>query len=145
MHPAISVIVFTTLSGEGYGLLAWLGVWAIVGSLPANRGLAAVSLVLSLGAITIGLLSSTVHLGHPERAWRAFSQWRSSWLSREGVASVATYAPALLFALGWLAIGSTSGIWALFGAITAVGAVVTVVCTAYIYRSLKPIHRWSKG
>jgi DMSO reductase anchor subunit len=44
--------------------------------------------------VTLGLLSSTFHLGHPERAWRAFSQWRSSWLSREGVAAVATYLPA---------------------------------------------------
>ncbi|HKX08164.1 MAG TPA: DmsC/YnfH family molybdoenzyme membrane anchor subunit [Stellaceae bacterium] len=145
MHPAFSVIVFTTMSGAGYGLLAWLGTWAMMGGLPVNRGLAAVSLALSLGAITIGLLSSTVHLGHPERAWRAFSQWRSSWLSREGVASVATYAPALLFALGWLVIGSTSGIWALFGAIAAVSAIATVVCTAFIYVSLKPIQRWNNG
>src|SRR5690242_17112430 len=145
MHPALSVIVFTTMSGAGYGLLAWLGAWAMMGGLPPNRGLAAVSLALSLGAITIGLLSSTVHLGHPERAWRAFSQWRSSWLSREGVASVATYAPALLFALGWLVIGNTGGIWALFGAIAAVSAIATVVCTAFIYVSLKPIQRWNNG
>src|SRR5215467_14251240 len=108
MHPAFSVIIFTTMSGAGYGLLAWLGAWAIVGGLPANRGLAAVLLVLSLGAITIGLLSSTVHLGHPERAWRAFSQWRSSWLSREGVASVVTYAPTLLLAFGWVVLGIVS-------------------------------------
>ena len=145
MHPALSVIVFTTTSGAGYGLLTWLGIWATAGWLPANRGLAAASLALSLGAITVGLLSSTFHLGHPERAWRALSQWRSSWLSREGVSSVATYAPALLFALGWLVIGSTSGIWALFGALSAVGAVMTVVCTAFIYQSLKPIQRWSNG
>jgi sulfite dehydrogenase (quinone) subunit SoeC len=145
MHPALSVIVFTTVSGAGYGLLAWLGLWAMAGWLPASRGLAAASLALSLGAITIGLLSSALHLGHPERAWRAFSQWRSSWLSREGVSSVATYAPALLFALGWLVIGSTSGIWALFGALSAAGAIATVVCTAFIYQSLKPIQRWSNG
>ena len=145
MHPALSVIVFTTFSGAGYGLLAWLGTWAAVGWLPANRGLAAASLALSLGAITIGLLTSTLHLGHPERAWRAFSQWRTSWLSREGVSSVATYLPALIFALGWLGIGSTSGIWALFGAITAACAVTTVVCTAFIYVSLKPIQRWSNA
>jgi len=145
MHPALSVIVFTTVSGAGYGLLAWVGVWAVAGWLPADRGLAAASLALSLGAITAGLLSSTLHLGHPERSWRAFSQWRSSWLSREGVSSIATYAPALLFAVGWLGIGSTGGIWALFGAISAVGAVATVVCTAFIYQSLKPIQRWSNG
>jgi len=145
MHPALSVIAFTTVSGAGYGLLAWLGVWAMVGWLPASRGLAAASLALSLGAITIGLLSSALHLGHPERAWRAFSQWRSSWLSREGLSSIATYGPALLFALGWLVVGSTSGIWALFGALSAAGAIATVVCTAFIYQSLKPIQRWSNG
>jgi DMSO reductase anchor subunit len=145
MHPALSVIVFTTASGAGYGLLTWLGIWAVAGWLPANRGLAAVSLALSLGAIAVGLLSSSLHLGHPERAWRAFSQWRSSWLSREGVLSVATYLPALLFALGWLGIGSTSGIWGLFGAVSAVCAVATVICTALIYVSLKPIQRWNNG
>jgi sulfite dehydrogenase (quinone) subunit SoeC len=145
MHPALSVIVFTTVSGAGYGLLAWLGAWAVAGSLPADRGLAAGSLGLALSAITLGLLSSTLHLGHPERAWRAFSQWRSSWLSREGVSSVATYVPALLFALGWLVIGSTTGIWAVFGALAALGSIVTIVCTAFIYQSLKPIQRWSNG
>jgi DMSO reductase anchor subunit len=145
MHPALSVIVFTTLSGAGYGLLAWLGALAASGSLPMNRGLAATSLGLSLAAITIGLFSSTLHLGHPERAWRAFSQWRSSWLSREGVASVATYAPALLFALGWVVIGSTAGIWGFFGGLSAFCAIVTIACTAMIYQSLKPIQRWSNG
>ena len=34
----------------------------------------------ALTLIVIGLLSSTLHLRHPERAWRAISQWRSSWL-----------------------------------------------------------------
>jgi sulfite dehydrogenase (quinone) subunit SoeC len=145
MHPALSVIVFTTASGAGYGFLAWLGVWAVAGWLPAHRGFAAVSLALSLGAITVGLLSSTFHLGHPERAWRAFSQWRSSWLSREGVAAVATYAPALLFAFGWLIVGSTSGVWAAFGGLAALGAVITVGCTALIYQSLKPVQRWNNG
>src|SRR5215468_11967825 len=102
MHPALSVIVFTTVSGAGYGLLAWVGVWAVAGWLPADRGLAAASLALSLGAITAGLLSSTLHLGHPKRSWRAFSQWRSSWLSREGVSAVVTFLPALVLGFGLL-------------------------------------------
>lgn len=145
MHPALSVIVFTTSSGAGYGLLAWLGILAAVGRLPSDRVFGVVSLVLALGAITVGLLSSTLHLGHPERAWRAFSQWRSSWLSREGVASVATYLPALLFAFGWIALGNTGGIWAIFGGASALCAIATVACTAMIYQSLKPIQRWSNA
>jgi len=143
MHPALSVIVFTTSSGAGYGLLAWLGIFAASGRLPADRLFGAVSMALALGAITVGLLSSTLHLGHPERAWRAFSQWRSSWLSREGVAAVATYVPALIFAFGWIVLASTDGIWAIFGAASALSAIATVACTAMIYQSLKPIQRWS--
>jgi sulfite dehydrogenase (quinone) subunit SoeC len=143
VHPAFSVIVFTTLSGAGYGLLAWLGVLAATGALPADRGFGAVSLGLALAAISIGLTSSMLHLGHPERAWRAFSQWRTSWLAREGVASVATYAPAGLFAIGWVILGRTAGVWSVLGLLTALGAIITVICTAFIYGSLKPIQRWS--
>ena len=145
MHPAFSVIIFTTLSGAGYGLLAWLGIYAALGMLPADRAVGAVSLALALGSITVGLLSSTLHLGHPERAWRAFSQWRSSWLAREGIAAVATYAPALIFGIGWVVFGRTSGPWALVGLVTAVGALITVICTALIYQSLKPIQRWNNS
>ena len=142
MHPAFSVIVFTTLSGAGYGLLFWLGLYAAAGLLPADKIFGFVTMMLALGSVTIGLLSSTLHLGRPERAWRAFSQWRTSWLSREGVASVVTYIPALIFGAGWVLLGSTTGVYGLSGLVTSACAVVTVICTAYIYRSLKPIPRW---
>jgi DMSO reductase anchor subunit len=145
VHPALSVIVFTTFSGAGYGLLSWLGIYGAAGLLPTDRIFSAVAMVLALGAVTVGLLSSTLHLGHPERAWRAFSQWRSSWLSREGIASVVTYGPALAFGAGWVLLGTTAGVWGVLGLASAVCAVITVVCTAYIYRSLKPIPRWHNG
>ena len=143
MHPALSVIIFTTLSGAGYGLLFWLGLYAVTGLLPADPIFGVVAMMLALGLISIGLLSSMLHLGHPERAWRAFSQWRTSWLSREGVASVVTYIPALIFAAGWVLIGETSGLWGFFGLLGSVCSVVTVICTACIYRSLRPVPRWN--
>jgi sulfite dehydrogenase (quinone) subunit SoeC len=139
VHPSFSVIFFTASSGAGYGLLALLGVLVPLGIVPQDTLFAVVALGLALGAITAGLVSSTFHLGHPERAMRAFSQWRSSWLSREGVASVATYVPAGLFAIAWVFFG---GVSAVLGALVTLGAIVTVVCTAMIYRSLKPIQRW---
>ncbi|MGI9412362.1 MAG: dimethyl sulfoxide reductase anchor subunit family protein [Hyphomicrobiales bacterium] len=145
MHPAYSVIIFTTASGAGYGLLALLGLFNAYGALPADRWFMAVSLVLALGLVTLGLLSSTFHLGHPERSWRAFSQWRSSWLSREGVAAVATYIPAGLFFLLSLFAGNVQGAAALLGLAASVLAVVTVYCTAMIYASLTTIRQWSNG
>ncbi|MGH6889152.1 MAG: dimethyl sulfoxide reductase anchor subunit family protein [Rhizomicrobium sp.] len=145
MHPALSVIFFTTATGAGYGMLFWLGVFAVAGALPADRVFAPATLALSLLFTTFGLISSTFHLGHPERAWRALSQWRSSWLSREGVASIATYVPALLFGIGLVFFRRSDGIWAACAAAAALGALVTVVCSAYIYRSLKPVPRWANG
>ena len=142
MHPAFSVIIFTTLSGAGYGLLSWAGLYAIAGHLPSGQLYGFTVMALSLGAVTVGLLSSTFHLGHPERAWRAFSQWRSSWLSREGVASCITYLPAAVFGIGWVFFGAVTGAWAAAGLIAALCSVATVICTAYIYRSLKTIPSW---
>ncbi len=145
MHPALSVIFFTTASGAGYGLLILLALFGAGGLLPADPGFGIAAFVVSLGLIVFGLLSSTFHLGHPERAWRAFSQWRTSWLSREGVFSMATFAPALGFAAGWVLLGTNQGGWALLGLIAALGALVTLYCTGMIYASLPTIQRWHNG
>ncbi|TPK67672.1 dimethyl sulfoxide reductase anchor subunit [Mesorhizobium sp. B2-4-19] len=142
MHPAFSVVFFTTATGAGYGLLALLGVLTPLGYIPPDFWLGLVGTGLALGLIAAGLLSSTGHLGRPERAWRAFSQWRSSWLSREGVASVITFIPAGLFGIGWVLLGRTGGWVAIAGLLAAIGAIITVCTTGMIYASLKPIAQW---
>lgn len=142
MHPASSILLFTTASGAGYGLLCLLGLAGALQLVPPLRALGLAGLGLALALIAVGLAASTFHLKHPERAWRALSQWRSSWLSREGVAALATFVPAGLFAVGWVGFGATGGIWALFGLLAAAGAVATVYCTGQIYASLKTIRQW---
>lgn len=143
MHPAKSVILFTTLSGAGYGLLFWFGVFNYMDGGPGGAALAPAVLLLGGFLVTAGLLFSTFHLGHPERAWRALSQWRSSWLSREGVMALLTYLPWLAFAAGWYLLGSTGGWVALAGLAGAACCLVTVYTTAMIYASLKPIQAWA--
>ena len=145
MHPAFSVIFFTTMSGAGYGLLALMSLLATLDRLPADRWFGLAGLGLALAAVSVGLLSSTFHLGHPERAWRAFSQWRTSWLSREGLIASITFLPAGLFALGWVLLQTHDGIWAVFGLATFLLSLATIACTAMIYACLKPIPRWSNG
>jgi DMSO reductase anchor subunit len=135
MHPAFSIIVFTTLSGLGYGLAAALGIGVLDPAAMPTK----LAHVLALALIGGGLLSSTLHLGNPQRAWRAFSQWRSSWLSREGVMAVLTFLPltvsaaASLFADRYLVLPGLLG---------TAGAAVTVYCTAMIYASLRSIEAW---
>lgn len=143
MHPAYSVIFFTTATGAGYGLLAFLGTAASLGLIEPGFWFRLIALGLSLALISGGLLASAGHLGRPERAWRAFSQWRSSWLSREGVAAVATFVPAGLFGLGWVLLGRDGGWAGAAGLVAAACAAMTVCTTAMIYASLKPIAQWS--
>ncbi len=142
MHPAYSVIFLTTATGAGYGLLALLGVLRAMERLPGDRAFGLIALGLALTLITAGLLVSTAHLGRPERSWRAFSQWRSSWLSREGVLAVMGYGPALLFAFAWLVLQRNDGWWQLTGWAAAAISIATVYATAMIYRSLAAIPRW---
>jgi sulfite dehydrogenase (quinone) subunit SoeC len=142
VHPARSIILFTTASGAGYGLLFLLAVAAPADLLPARRWFALAALGLALGLITVGLIGSLFHLGHPERAWRALSQWRSSWLSREGVAALLTYAPALMLGAGWAFAGTTPGWLTPVALLAALGAALTVHCTGMIYASLKPVREW---
>jgi DMSO reductase anchor subunit len=135
MHPAPSIIAFTTLSGLGFGLMAWLGI--------GNSGrdplqaflLAALAVVLPAA----GLLASLLHLGQPRRFLKAFSQWRSSWLSREAVLSIATFVAFGLFAALWVLFGIRTR-W--LGIPAAALALATVFATSMIYAQLRSVPRW---
>jgi len=142
MHPAYSVIVFTTASGAGFGLFVWLALFGLLGLVPAERWLGFAGFALAFVLIAGGLLASTAHLGRPERAWRAFSQWRTSWLSREGVMAVATCVPAGLLAIGWVILETAHGFFALMALLTVGCALVTLFTTGMIYASLKAIRQW---
>jgi DMSO reductase anchor subunit len=144
MHPALSVILFTVASGAGFGLLALLGVAAALQPESPRAAVVLTEFALAFALATVGLLASTFHLGHPERAWRAFSQWRSSWLSREGVLAVATYPAALCLPAGGLGLISPVGV-RIAGCATALLALSTLVSTGMIYASLRTIPRWSNG
>ena len=142
MHPAYSVIVFSTLSGAGYGLLALAALAAAAHGPASSLAFGALVLGTGCGLVTIGLLSSMFHLGRPERAWRSMSQWRSSWLSREGVMALATYVPAMVFGWLWLAPAASPMAIRIVGLLLALMCVLTVVCTAMIYCSLATIRQW---
>ena len=136
MHPAASVILFTSLSGLGFGLLFFLGL-----GYPAVTGWTAfVFFALAYLLAVGGLLASTFHLGHPERAMKAFTQWRSSWLSREAWCAVAALIVMALVGAGRVFLGTHFG---LLGVIGAVFCAATVLTTSMIYTQLKTVPRWN--
>lgn len=136
MHPAPSIILFTSLSGLGFGLLILLGL-----GYPDVTGwtafvFLAIAYVLSVG----GLISSTLHLGHPERALKAFTQWRSSWLSREGWLAVVTLIVMAIYGAGLVFGGTRFGLLGILGALLSLA---TVFATSMIYAQLKTVPRWN--
>lgn len=144
MHPAYSVILFTTSSGAGYGLLIWIAATTLFAPGLAVEPLGLFGIGPGLVLVTAGLLSSTFHLGRPERAWRALSQWRTSWLSREGIAALVAYVPALVLGYG-IVIAEWSQIrLAAVGLALIIAAATTVWCTGMIYASLPTIRAWHK-
>lgn len=136
MHPAWSIIFFTSASGLGLGLAGWI----VLGILDLSRFVHLLFVSgFTFGLIGAGLLSSTLHLGHPERAWRALSQWRSSWLSREGVLAVLVLA-ALSAWFVLIFFGIVPPLWANIVLIALITA--TVYATSMIYASLRTVACW---
>jgi DMSO reductase anchor subunit len=135
MHPAPSVILFSTLSGLGFGFLAFLG-W---GALTASGWTAFFLWALGYGLALAGLMASTFHLGNPRNALKAFTQWQTSWLSREAWASVAT-----LLLLAPVALSDIFGLGLppILGQVGGLLALVTVFTTAMIYTQIKAVPRW---
>ena len=136
MNPSSSIIVFTSFSGIGFGLFFFLGF-----GLPAPRGMIAfifmaMALTLTLG----GLVASTFHLGHPERALKAFTQWKTSWLSREAWLAIATLFFMIIYGIGLVFFGVAIG---LLGYMGAALSLTTVYSTSMIYAQLKTVPRWN--
>ena len=136
MHPAPSVIIFTAFSGLGFGLLAWLG----IGLPPVTGWVAFAFYVLGYGMAVGGLLASVFHLGNKKNAIKAFSQWRSSWLSREGVMAVIALLTLAPYAFAQVFFDTMIRPLGILGALFCL---ITVFTTSMIYTQLKSVPRWN--
>lgn len=136
MHPAPSIILFSTLSGLGFGLLTMLG----LGFPEVSGWVAFIFFAIGFALAGGGLISATFHLGHPERALKSFTQWRSSWLSREAWAAAAAMAVMGIYAALIIFTGTRV---AILGWIGAALSLLTVFTTSMIYTQLKTVPRWN--
>ena len=142
MNPALSVIFFTVLSGAGYGLFMVLAIAGLFPGLVATQT-GVISCITALCLVTAGLLSSTLHLANPKNAWRAFSRFRTSWLSREGVLAIIFYLPAFLYLSAWWFGASHNSVWLGLSLLIFALALATVFSTGMIYACLKTIRQWN--
>ena len=141
MHPAFSILFFTTLAGAAQGLVVVLAL-AVLAGLPMKAGFLSASLALALVLLLAGLGASFMHLGRKTRAWRAVLMWRTSWMSREVIVLPAFIA---LVALWWLSLRAGAGTpWTgLLPVLLIAGAFLLWYCTAMIYACLRFIEEWA--
>lgn len=112
--------------GAGAGLLLFV-------QLSGLKGTAAAVLTLGgLGLVGLGLFCVWLEIGRPLRAMNVMFNPRTSWMSREALASV------LLFALG---LGWLAGL-AAWGWLLAATALVFLYCQARIVQAAKGIPTW---
>ncbi len=140
MHPSKSIIFFTVISGTGYGMFTGLLFSILFLNLTYSNEYKLMVSAISFIMITAGLLSSTFHLGHPERAWRALSQWKTSWLSREGLSAIITFIPMTVFYFLWI---MDINAHIVFLILTNIFSILTIFCTGQMYASLKTIPAWN--
>ena len=142
MKPAFSVVLFTTVAGAAQGLVVALAV-ALLGGVALAPRFPPVVLALAAVMLVVGLGASFLHLGRPERAWRAAMMWRTSWLSREVIVL-----PAFIgfVALWWLALRlDAPPVWARIALPVAALAIAALLwlCTAMVYACLRFIEEWA--
>lgn len=141
MHPPFSVIFLTTLIGAGQGLFLALSALelGVFGTPPAARFFV-VGDVIVLILLGGGLIASFFHLGHPERAWRAVTQWRTSWLSREVIALPVFGALVAAHALAHY-LGAPSA--AVIGVVAAGASLALYYITAMNYVCIRFLREWA--
>jgi DMSO reductase anchor subunit len=145
MHPGFSVILLTTLIGAGQGLFLALYAADLAAALhviaePPGRVFFVAGILLSLAFTGAGAVASLFHLGHPERAWRAMAMWRTSWLSREGIALPSFMLTVVLYGLAhWLDWPAALAI----GAVAGMLCLSLFICTGMIYACIKFLREWA--
>lgn len=157
MNPAFSVIFLTTLIGTAQGLFLALFTaqsYALFNLLPVqnSQSFYAVGALIVLFLGVLGLGSSFLHLGRPERAWRSAAMWRTSWLSREVIVLPAFLGVVFLYGLAhytdWKPIAVTLpdhiavDATVLLGVAGTIFAFALFICTAMIYACLPFLREW---
>ncbi len=156
MQPAFSVIFLTTLIGMGQGLFLALYTGQVyfvlnVVDKTSTDIFYSIGSAVSLALLVLGLVASIFHLGRPERAWRAASMWRTSWLSREVIVLPTVMGLIFLYGLvhfmGWNLTVMTIGavvidLSLLIGLLATIAVFSLFIATGMIYACLKFLQEW---
>ncbi len=146
MHPEMSLVLLTVLAGAGQGLFILLvaldSVFHGTGSLPTAFIYAGG--IVSVALQVAGIITSTSHLGNPQRGWRAALMIKNSWLSREVITLSLSVGCALLYLfLSWQ--GAPYSLRITAGIVGVLANIGFYISSAQVYGSVRFIREWANG
>ena len=137
--PLVVMLVLTQLSVGAFCFDQLLPLWLGDESQAVLRPFHG---TMALGLGLLAMLASTLHLGRPQYAWRAFIGLRTSWLSREIIAFTAFALLASAYAVTLYVWKDAARLEALAYATAAVG-MAAVFCSVMLYHATQ--RRWWSG
>jgi formate dehydrogenase iron-sulfur subunit len=139
-HPPLVVMLVLTQLSVGAFLLSLLARAVLAAGGSVTRGLELANALFSLGLGLAALGASTLHLGRPQYAFRAFLGLRTSWLSREILAFSAFAGLSAAFAASYFVpfpIGRLRSVLSLGAALAGAGG---VFCSVMVYAATRRAH-----
>ncbi len=144
MHPEMSLVFLTVLAGIGQGIfiLYFVLEMVLVGTL--SPVFAYTSILSCIVLQYLGSAASLLHLGNPQRAWKAVRMWKHSWLSREILTMGGFMGIVHLYLLSmYFGIGFTEHV--ILGSIAILFSIGFYVSSSMLYATIRFIKEWANG
>lgn len=150
MHPELSLVFMTLISGIGQGLFLVTFFLSLLfpGSVTFEFHIA--SVIVTIIFQYVGGGASILHLGNPQRAYKAIKQWKYSWLSREALTLGAFTGLIHLYVItlylnhsGSLKMGETY-IY-IIGGFSVLASIGFFISSAMLYAVIRFIKEWANG
>jgi DMSO reductase anchor subunit len=146
MHPEMSLVLLTVLAGAGQGVFIML---VVLDTLFSGTGIISTqfsiySCIVAIACQVVGIIASTLHLGNPERGWRASLMVKNSWLSREVITLSAAAGSAVLY-LAALYFGLSGSLRLIIGAVGVFAAIGFYISSSMVYASVSFIKEWANA
>ncbi len=144
MHPEMSLVFLTVLAGIGQGIFILYLVLEIILVGTLSPVFAYSSLLSCIALQYLGAAASLLHLGNPQRAWKAVRMWKHSWLSREILTMggfmglVHLYLIAMYFGRGYTEL-------VIIGSLAVLFSIGFYVSSSMLYATIRFIKEWANG
>lgn len=150
MHPELSLVFMTLISGIGQGLFLITYFLSLIfpGSITFEYHI--ISVIITILFQYVGGGASIFHLGNPQRAYKAIKQWKYSWLSREaltlgGFTGLIHLYAVVLYLLNDGTLKGGESYLSIIGGFTVLASIGFFISSSMLYAVIRFIKEWANA